>query len=132
MSLTEQIRRSISRAIESGVLAPGARLPSGQGLAAQLGVARSTVKRAYDRLSDSQMIEAFGAKGSRVAARPHAPLSKPEPPPLSPFMKIYQEMTAGPAIFQLGVPALEAMPNKLFARAQIGRASCRERGCQDV
>src|SRR3546814_9892800 len=68
-------------------------LPSWQGLAAQLGVARSTVKRAYDRLSDSQMIEAFGAKGSRVAARPHAPLSKPEPPPLSPFMKIYQEMT---------------------------------------
>lgn len=117
-SLTEQIRVSISRAIESGVLAPGARLPSWQSLAAQLGVARSTVKRAYDRLSDSQMIEAFGAKGSRVAARPHTPLSKPELPPLSPFMKLYQEATAGPAIFQLGVPALEAMPNKLFARAR--------------
>lgn len=118
VSLAEQIRVSISRAIESGVLAPGARLPSWQGLAAQLGVARSTVKRAYDQLSDSQMIEAFGARGSRVAARPHAALSKLGTPPLGAFMKSYQEMTAGPAIFQLGVPALEAMPNKLFARAR--------------
>ena len=37
--LAEQIRKGISAAIESGVFAPGARLPSWLDLAAQLGVA---------------------------------------------------------------------------------------------
>nr|WP_227246303.1 winged helix-turn-helix domain-containing protein [Paraburkholderia caribensis] len=70
LSLTEQIRESISRAIESGVLASGARLPSWQDLAVQLGVSRGTVQAAYERLSDAQMIETFGAGGTRVAPRP--------------------------------------------------------------
>jgi GntR family transcriptional regulator/MocR family aminotransferase len=39
-TLAEQIRSEIATAIESGVLEPGARLPSWQDLAAQLGVAR--------------------------------------------------------------------------------------------
>lgn len=39
--LTEQIRKGIGTAIERGVLAPGARLPSWQDLAVQLGVAHS-------------------------------------------------------------------------------------------
>ena len=56
--LAEQIRMSIARAIQSGMLAPGARLPSWLDLAAQLGVARGTVQSAYERLSDSRMIEA--------------------------------------------------------------------------
>jgi GntR family transcriptional regulator/MocR family aminotransferase len=38
--LAEQIHNGISTAIESGLLASGARLPSWQDLAAQLGVAR--------------------------------------------------------------------------------------------
>ncbi len=42
--LAEQIRKGISAAIESGVFAPGARLPSWLDLAAQLGVARGTVR----------------------------------------------------------------------------------------
>nr|WP_232291610.1 PLP-dependent aminotransferase family protein [Polaromonas sp. JS666] len=33
-------------------------------------------------------------------------------------MKTYQEMMAGPAIFQLGIPAMEGFPDKLFARAR--------------
>jgi GntR family transcriptional regulator/MocR family aminotransferase len=40
--LAEQIRKGIGVAIEGGVLVPGARLPSWQDLAAQLGVARGT------------------------------------------------------------------------------------------
>jgi GntR family transcriptional regulator/MocR family aminotransferase len=44
--LAEQIHRGIRAAIESGVLAPGARLPSWQDLAAQLGDARGTVRAA--------------------------------------------------------------------------------------
>jgi GntR family transcriptional regulator/MocR family aminotransferase len=54
--LAEQIRNSISNAIETGVLASGARLPSWQDLAAQLGVARGTVRSAYEKLSAGQLI----------------------------------------------------------------------------
>lgn len=118
LPLSEQICVSIRRAIESGLLAPGTRLPSWQGLAAQLGVARGTVQTAYERLSDSQMIETFGAKGTRVAPRPNMTAVKPEAPQPGAFIKTYLEMMAGPAIFQLGIPAMDGLPEKLFARAR--------------
>ncbi|WP_095196125.1 PLP-dependent aminotransferase family protein [Pseudomonas sp. Irchel 3A7] len=118
LSLTEQIRMSISRAIESGLLAPGTRLPSWQDLAAHLGVARGTVQTAYERLSDAQLIETFGAKGTRVAPRPRVAVAQPQPPDPGAFMKAYQRMNTGPAIFQLGIPASGGLPEKLFARAR--------------
>lgn len=117
--LSEQIRTSIARAIESGLLAPGARLPSWQALAAHLGVARGTVQAAYERLCDARMIETFGAKGTRVARQPGAAAARPEAPQPGAFMQIYQEtIRGGPAIFQLGIPAMEGLPEKLFARAR--------------
>ena len=70
--LVEQIRMGIGVAIERGVLAPGARLPSWQDLAAQLGVARGTVRAAYEKLSAAQLIVASRATGTRVAERPRA------------------------------------------------------------
>jgi len=69
--LAEQIRKGVTAAIEGGVLAPGARLPSWQDLAAQLGVARGTVRSAYEKLSAAQLIVASRATGTRVADRPH-------------------------------------------------------------
>jgi len=45
--LAEQIRVGIATAINSGILVPGARLPSWRDLAAQLGVAGGTVRVAY-------------------------------------------------------------------------------------
>jgi DNA-binding transcriptional regulator YhcF (GntR family) len=71
--LAEQILMAIATAIESGVLAPGARLPSWLDLTAQLGVARGTVRLAYDRLSDAQLIVASRATGTRLAYRPFIP-----------------------------------------------------------
>jgi len=118
LPLSEQISLSITKAIESGLLAPGIRLPSWQDLAAQLGVARGTVQRAYERLSDAQMIETFGAGGTRVAPRLHVAATQPKAPRLGPFMRAYEEMNAGPAIFQLGIPAFEGLPDKLFSRAR--------------
>jgi GntR family transcriptional regulator/MocR family aminotransferase len=120
--LSEQIRTSISRAIASGLLAPGARLPSWQDLAAHLGVARGTVQAAYERLSHAQMIETFGARGTRVAPQPRAAAAQPDAPPPGSFMRSYQEMNAGPAIFQLGIPALEGLPENLFARTRSSNA----------
>jgi GntR family transcriptional regulator/MocR family aminotransferase len=37
-------------------------------------------------------------------------------------MRAYQEMNAGPAIFQLGIPALEGLPENLFARTRSSNA----------
>jgi len=116
--LAEQIRKAISTAIESGVLAAGARLPSWLDLAAQLGVARGTVRLAYDRLADAQLIVASRATGTRVADRPPAPVQVEERPDPGSFMEMYGELTAGPAIFQMGVPAQETLPARLFTRVR--------------
>jgi GntR family transcriptional regulator / MocR family aminotransferase len=117
-SLTDQICKGISAAIESGVLAPGARLPSWLDLAAQLGVARGTVRSAYEKLSDAQLVVASRAGGTRVADRPHVPLRSDEAPDPGSFFEMYRDLTAGPAIFQMGVPAQETLPAKLFTRAR--------------
>ncbi len=114
--LAEQIRKGIASAIKSGVLAPGARLPSWQDLAAQLGVARGTVRAAYEKLSSAQLIVASRAAGTRVVDRPPSAAQPEEALDPGSFMAMYQELTAGPAIFQMGVPAHEAVPAKLFAR----------------
>jgi GntR family transcriptional regulator/MocR family aminotransferase len=114
--LAVQIRKGIGVAIESGVLAPGARLPSWQDLAAQLGVARGTVRAAYEKLSAAQLIVASRATGTHVAERPRAVTRFEQPPDPGSFMEMYQEMTQGPAIFQMGVPAGETFPATLLAR----------------
>jgi len=114
--LAEQIRHGIAAAIESGVLEPGARLPSWQDLAAQLGVARGTVRTAYEKLDAAQLIVASRAAGTRVASRPRAPAKSEQRPDPGSFLEIYQEMTQGPAFFQMGVPAAETFPATLFAR----------------
>ncbi len=116
MPLAEQIRRGVTTAIENGVLEPGARLPSWQDLAAQLGVARGTVRTAYEKLAAAQLIEASRATGTRVAQRPRAVVKKEQPADAGSFMEIYLEMTQGPALFQMGVPATETFPATLFAR----------------
>jgi GntR family transcriptional regulator/MocR family aminotransferase len=116
LPLAEQIRRGLTVAIEDGVLEPGARLPSWQDLAAQLGVARGTVRTAYEKLAAAQLIEASRATGTRVAQRPRALAKSEQPPDAGSFMEFYQEMTQGPAFFQMGVPASETFPATLLAR----------------
>jgi GntR family transcriptional regulator/MocR family aminotransferase len=116
VSLTEQIRSGVTKAIEDGVLAPGSRLPSWQDLAVQLGVARGTVRIAYEKLAAAQLIEATRAAGTRVAQRPRATAKADPPPDPGSFVRLYQEMTHGPALFQMGIPAAEIFPATLFAR----------------
>ena len=68
-TLAEQIRLGVLAAIGSGALAPGAKLPSWIALAAQLGVARGTVKSAYERLADEQVIVSSRPGGTKVGDR---------------------------------------------------------------
>jgi GntR family transcriptional regulator/MocR family aminotransferase len=120
--LAEQIGTWISKAVEDGVLEPGARLPSWQDLAAQLGVARGTVRTAYEKLAAAQLIEASRATGTRIAQRPRA-IARIEPPPdAGSFIGMYEEMRQGPAVFQMGVPATEIFPATLFARIRANAA----------
>src|SRR5260221_3558794 len=78
--LAEQIRNGIRTAIETDVLVSGARLPSWQDLAAQLGVARGTVRSAYEKLAAAQLIVASRATGTHVAARPSIAILVHQPP----------------------------------------------------
>lgn len=114
-SLVDQISGAIRVAIDDGVLAAGARLPSWRDLATQLGVARGTVRQAYERLVDAQMIVTAGAAGTHVAARA---AQSPKPPalPAPAYDHFRPDYPFGPAPFQMGVPAQDAFPVQVWAR----------------
>jgi len=121
LPITGQIADAIRAAILDGRLAAGARLPSWRDLAAQLGVARGTVKAAYERLIDEQLITGHGAAGTRVAARPPLPPGAPSAPETPPLPAFYRDFESIPLPFQMGVPAQDAFPyahwSRLMARA---------------
>src|SRR5258708_38806230 len=95
VTLAEQIRRGITDAIDKGLLVPGARLPSWRDLAAQLGVARGTVRTAYERLTDAQLIVSSSPGGTRVAERPALPKQVDMPVNRSAFISgVYREFSA--------------------------------------
>jgi GntR family transcriptional regulator/MocR family aminotransferase len=121
--LTEQIRSAIAQAIAAGVLLPGARLPSWRDLSTQLGVARGTVRAAYERLIDAQMIVSSRSGGTRVAERPaieEAPARIEAP--ASALAQTYQEFLSASGSFQMGVPSQECFPAKLFAQIRTRTA----------
>lgn len=63
MSLQEQVRSGIIRAIQSDTVRPGSRLPSSRKLADRLGLSRNTVMLAYQRLISEGHIEARERSG---------------------------------------------------------------------
>lgn len=123
--LAVQIHRSISRAIRDGRLAGGARLPSWRDLAAQLGVARGTVRAAYEKLADEQLIAGMGAAGTRVVSQ-GVPRGTADPArETTPLPTFFQDFERPPAAFQMGVPAQDAFPFSLWSRimARSARAA---------
>ena len=65
----EQITEQIKQAILSGILLPGAALPSIRMLAKELKISVMTTKRAYSDLERDGFIETVAGKGSFVAHR---------------------------------------------------------------
>ncbi len=115
--LADQIYRGIREAIESGKFASGARLPSERDLAVQLGISRGTVRVAYERLIAEQFAIGLGAAGTHVAERPAksaGPAALPETSPLPSIF--YYDFGTKPLPFQMGVPAQDAFPFKLWSR----------------
>jgi GntR family transcriptional regulator/MocR family aminotransferase len=114
--LTAQIYSAIREGIENGRLASGARLPSWQDLAAQLGVSRGTVRVAYERLIAEQFAIGLGPAGTRVAER-QSRSSIPDWSPEAPLLPdLFYEFGHAPLAFQMGVPAQDAFPFKLWSR----------------
>lgn len=118
VGLSEQIYRGIAQAIDQEVLTTGARLPSWNDLAAQLGVARGTVRVAYEKLVAAQLVVASRSTGTRVAGRSAVVQRQHDAVNPGSFMEQYQEMTAGPAIFQMGIPSRASLPAKLLNRVR--------------
>ena len=62
----EQVREQITRMVAAGTLRAGAQLPTIRQLAADLGVAKGTIERAYELLELDAVIESRGRHGSFV------------------------------------------------------------------
>ncbi|HTH60639.1 MAG TPA: PLP-dependent aminotransferase family protein [Paraburkholderia sp.] len=128
-TLHAQIYARFRALIEAGQLKPGQRVSSLRALAEELGVARGTVQAAYDRLLGEGYLVARGPAGTFVAehAAPtprRAPARKTAGPrgaarqtrPPGAGGPIIDAGGDAPALLQLGVPALDEFPRKLWSR----------------
>lgn len=128
--LAEQIFTTLRAGILNGTIEPGARLPSWRDLAVQLGIARGTVRAAYERLADEMLVISAGAAGTRVAAAPADVQGRQDDIAVGPpLLGLTPEFSMAPLPFQMGVPAQDAFPAKTWARLharaarEIGPAS---------
>ncbi|NAN55829.1 PLP-dependent aminotransferase family protein, partial [Pseudomonas protegens] len=111
-----QLYQRFRESIADGRLRPGDRVPAVRALAAELNLARGTVEAAYQLLIGEGYLTARGAAGTIVTPQ-LAPVSAPtQRAPVAP--KTYQATHAGtsPLALQMGLPALDAFPRKLWTR----------------
>ncbi len=132
-----QIAEQFRRLLASDQVRPATRLPSTRALAAQLGVARSTVVQAYAVLRSEGLLAT--AAGAPARSRAPLPGSRPAPVPAlpgsedsasaEPFISrrgqqiaefpffYFSERTPRP--FRTGVPALDLFPIDLWERLTL-------------
>ncbi len=85
--LAAQLAGRLREAILEGTLRPEHTLPASRRLAAELGVSRGVVVRAYEQISGEGYLESRGSAGTRVAVRLDgrgmpAPKTTPKPAPV--------------------------------------------------
>lgn len=117
-----QIYDRLCGAIATGALKPGDRIPSSRAMASELGLARGTVDMAYSLLIAEGYILPRGQAGTVVTPElePRARMSRvPTTHPIRPSP--FRPDSILP--FQMGLPALDAFPRKLWA--QLGARSAR-------
>ncbi|MGY6273127.1 MocR-like pyridoxine biosynthesis transcription factor PdxR [Achromobacter denitrificans] len=115
--LYRQVYERFRLAIAQGTLKPGARIPSARTLAKELGVARGTVEVAYSLLSSEGYIQARGQAGTVVSPGLQPQAAAASPPAAGPAAgEPVWPRSSGILPFQMGVPALDAFPRKLWAR----------------
>ena len=142
--LYRQLYGRLRRAILTGQLRRGERLPSTRTLASELGVSRFTIVAAYDLLLLEGYLESRVGHGTVVSRQlPESPLNDPqagapelhtevwEPPPVRlaaltqrihevPSIKRVEGSRSGP--FVAGQPALDLFPYDLWTRLLARRA----------
>lgn len=112
-----QIYDRFRTAIAGGVLKPGDRIPSARALTKELGLARGTIDAAYSLLAAEGYIQARGQAGTIVT-----PDLNPRTPMASPSRRADDGVAATSfrpdsiLPFQMGLPALDAFPRKIWAR----------------
>ena len=111
-----QIYNRIRAAIAAGVLEPGARIPSVRALTKELGLARGTVDAAYSLLVAEGYLSTRGQAGTVVTPglQVRAQGIADVPSTNSASTPSYRADSILP--FQMGLPALDAFPRKIWAR----------------
>ena len=127
-TLVDTVAGAITERIAGRHLAPGARLPSVRAFAEAMGVSKSTVVEAYDRLGAEGTIVARRGSGFYVAG-PTRPLSLKAAGPqldraVDPLWITRQSMQAGPDLLKPGSGWLPTswMPDPAVRRALRGLA----------
>jgi GntR family transcriptional regulator / MocR family aminotransferase len=120
-----QIYDRFRDAIANGMLKPGDRIPSARALTKELGLARGTIETAYSLLAAEGYIEARGQAGTIVSPdlKPRTPIASPVPLPDIPDIDAVSFRPDSILPFQMGLPALDAFPRKIWAR--LGARSVR-------
>lgn len=120
MPLYRQLYDRVLAAVAAGTLSPGDRLPSARAMAKELGVARGTVELAYSLLASEGYLLALGQKGTVINPELQKPVSEATALPVS--SQVIEDapdsLWRPPQLlpFQMGVPALDAFPRKIWAR----------------
>jgi GntR family transcriptional regulator/MocR family aminotransferase len=138
-SLQAQLCAGLRRAIRTGVLRPGTRLPSSRALAADLNISRTTAVLAFEQLLAEGVLTTRSGAGTFVAptgaaARlaPVPPTTSDDPPTPHPSLSrrggalasmptIAWKLGAAPRPFRLGTPALDRLPLHAWTRAVTRR-----------
>ncbi|SNS85204.1 PLP-dependent aminotransferase family protein [Pseudomonas segetis] len=110
-----QLYQRFRESIADGRLRPGDRVPAVRALAAELNLARGTVDAAYQLLIGEGYLTARGAAGTVVT--PH--LTPTTAPPRTRVASLdFHGTHSGklPMALQMGLPALDAFPRKLWTR----------------
>ena len=111
-----QIYDRFRNAISSGVLKPGDRIPAVRALSKELGLARGTIDTAYSLLAAEGYIQARGQAGTIVTPglKPRMPVTSTTPQTSGMAANSFRPDSILP--FQMGLPALDAFPRKIWAR----------------
>ncbi|MFO1328163.1 MAG: PLP-dependent aminotransferase family protein [Rubrivivax sp.] len=133
-SVSSQLHIALRELVVSGAMPAGERLPASRTLARELGVSRTTVIEAYDRLTAEGLIESRVGAGAFVCAVPGAPapaarapvaggVSAAGPTRLSaamtqalPRLADRSRLPSAARAFTTALPAFDAFPMALWAR----------------
>src|SRR6266850_3243718 len=116
-----QVYRRIRSEILSGRLAAGARLPSSRTLAAELGIARGSVVTAFQMLAGEGYTSSAGARGTVVNVELPRIRKSRSAAELVETDKHHRTIRKPPTpmLFQVGLPALDAFPRKLWTQIVV-------------